>query len=112
MSIDKIVSNAAANVYQAQSAAAGAAQSSAKVHATLAELLVAADEQNAAVVAHDRDRLESVTRQQERLSARLARAESRRIELLAGEPLAAKLVALPPTAAVRTRMLGESIATQ
>ena len=35
MSIDKIASNAAANVYQAQSAAAGsagAAQSSAKVH--------------------------------------------------------------------------------
>src|SRR6266700_5283587 len=82
------------------------------LHATLAELLVAADEQHAAVVAHDRDRLESVTRQQERLSARLARAESRRIELLAGEPLAAKLVALPPPAAVRTRMLGESIATQ
>ena len=48
------------------------------VHTALAELLVAADEQHAAVVAHDRDRLEGVTRQQERLSARLARAESRR----------------------------------
>jgi negative regulator of flagellin synthesis FlgM len=32
MSIDKIVSNAAANVYQSQSAAAGAAQPSARVH--------------------------------------------------------------------------------
>src|ERR687886_723289 len=46
------------------------------VHATLADLLVAADEQYAAVVARDHARLESVTRQQERLSARLARADS------------------------------------
>jgi len=45
------------------------------VQATLSELLVAADEQYVAVVAHDRERIESVTRQQERLAARLARAE-------------------------------------
>jgi flagellar biosynthesis/type III secretory pathway chaperone len=82
------------------------------VHTTLAELLVAADEQHAAVVARDRDRLESVTRQQERLSARLARAESRRIELLAGESLAAKLASLPPTAAARAKTVGNSITTQ
>jgi flagellar biosynthesis/type III secretory pathway chaperone len=57
------------------------------VHTTLQDLLVAADEQYAAVVARDHTRLESVTRQQERLSARLAQAEARRIELLAGRPL-------------------------
>ena len=49
------------------------------VHATLADLLVAADEQHAAVVDHDRDRLENVTRQQEQLSVRLARAEAKRL---------------------------------
>ena len=58
------------------------------VQATLADLLVAADEQYAAVVARDHQRLEAVTRQQERLSARLARAEARRLEVLAGVPLA------------------------
>jgi flagellar biosynthesis/type III secretory pathway chaperone len=52
------------------------------VLATLQDLLVAADEQYAALVARDLERLESVTRQQERLSARLARAESQRIEIL------------------------------
>jgi hypothetical protein len=52
------------------------------VHTTLGELLVAADEQYAAVAADDRTRIDSVTRQQERLSARLARAEARRQELI------------------------------
>jgi flagellar biosynthesis/type III secretory pathway chaperone len=52
------------------------------VHATLDELLVAADQQHEAVVAQDREAIESVTRQQERLSVRLARAEARRIELV------------------------------
>lgn len=52
------------------------------VHATLAQLLLAADEQYAAVAADDRQRIDSVTRQQERLSARLARAEAQRIALL------------------------------
>jgi flagellar biosynthesis/type III secretory pathway chaperone len=52
------------------------------VHTTLGQLLVAADEQYAAVAADDRTRIDSVTRQQERLSARLARAEARRQELL------------------------------
>jgi flagellar biosynthesis/type III secretory pathway chaperone len=65
------------------------------VHATLADLLVAADEQHAAVVERDRDRLESVTRQQERLSARLARAEATRLKLLGGVPLADAVTALP-----------------
>jgi FlgN protein len=65
------------------------------VHATLADLLVAADEQHAAVVDHDRDRLESVTRQQEHLSARLARAEAKRLEVLGGVPLVEAISALP-----------------
>jgi flagellar biosynthesis/type III secretory pathway chaperone len=65
------------------------------VHATLAELLVAADEQHAAVVEHDRDRLESVTRQQEHLSARLARAEAKRLEVLGGVPLLQAVSGLP-----------------
>lgn len=52
------------------------------VQATLVQLLVVADEQYAAVAANDRERLESVTRQQERLSAQLARAEAHRIQLL------------------------------
>jgi flagellar biosynthesis/type III secretory pathway chaperone len=65
------------------------------VHATLADLLVAADEQHAAVVEHDRDRLETVTRQQEHLSARLARAEAKRLEVLGGVPLAEAVTALP-----------------
>lgn len=57
------------------------------VQSTLAELLLAADEQYAAVVARDHERLEAVTRQQERLAARLARAEARRMEVLGGVPL-------------------------
>jgi flagellar biosynthesis/type III secretory pathway chaperone len=65
------------------------------VHATLADLLVAADEQHTAVVARDRDLLESVTRQQERLSARLAQAEARRIQLTGGKPLSAAVETLP-----------------
>src|ERR1700704_3546827 len=65
------------------------------VHATLADLLVAADEQHAAVVERDRERLESVTRQQERLSARLVRAEAKRLEVLGGVPLAEAVTALP-----------------
>jgi len=58
------------------------------VYATLGELLVAADEQYSAVVSRDRDRIESVTRLQERLTARLARAEARRMAALAGASLA------------------------
>jgi flagellar biosynthesis/type III secretory pathway chaperone len=65
------------------------------VHATLADLLVAADEQHAAVVEHDRDRLENVTRQQEHLSSRLARAEAKRLDALSGVPLAEAVAALP-----------------
>ena len=80
------------------------------VRATLADLLVAADEQYAAVVARDHERLESVTRQQERLSARLARAEARRLELLAGTPLIAAVSALPAPAAARADAVRHSIA--
>ena len=58
-----------------------------EVHATLAELLVAADEQYSAVATGDRERLETVTRKQERLSARLARAEQRRLDILGSRTL-------------------------
>ena len=80
------------------------------VHATLADLLVAADQQYAAVVARDHERLESVTRQQERLSARLARAEARRLELLAGTHLIEAVSALPASAAARADAVRHSIA--
>jgi flagellar biosynthesis/type III secretory pathway chaperone len=77
----------------------------ADVHATLADLLVAADEQYAAVVERDRDRLETVTRQQERLSARLSHAEARRVQILDGRPLADMATAEP-----RLQALSASIA--
>lgn len=57
------------------------------VNGTLIELLAAADEQYAAVVERDRARLEGVTRQQERLAARLERAERKRAAALDGHPL-------------------------
>jgi flagellar biosynthesis/type III secretory pathway chaperone len=81
------------------------------VHATLADLLVAADEQYAAVVARDHERLEGVTRQQERLSARLARAEARRLQLLVGRPLSARLQELPEQQVVRLEAVHRSIAS-
>src|SRR5438105_5155595 len=77
----------------------------ADVQATLSELLVAADEQYAAAVAHDRERIERVTRQQERLAARLARAEASRQMLLDGQPLAAAT-----SSSLRARELHASIA--
>jgi flagellar biosynthesis/type III secretory pathway chaperone len=80
------------------------------VRTALVELLVAADEQHAALVARDRDRLESVTRQQERLSARLARAEAKRLELLGGRPLTAALSELSAATAGRIRAMTTSIA--
>ncbi len=76
------------------------------VHATLAELLVAADEQYAAVAARDHERLESVTRQQERLGARLARAEATRRSVLNGETLDVAVARSP-----RTQQLHISIAS-
>ena len=57
------------------------------VQTTLADLLAAADQQHQAVAAGDRERLESVTRRQERLSAQLQRAERQRLSLLDGRPL-------------------------
>lgn len=81
-----------------------------EVHATLADLLVVADQQYAAVVADNRAQLESVTRQQEGLSARLARAEARRIELTNGEPVSSVLAAVPPRSARRLEAKVASIA--
>ena len=80
------------------------------VQSTLAELLVAADEQYAAVVAHDHQRLEGVTRQQERLSTRLARAEARRLDVLGGSQLVDALGALPEPDAARAESLSRAIA--
>src|SRR5579859_7407093 len=77
------------------------------VDAILADLLVAADEQHAAVVAGDRERLETVTRLQETLSSRLQRAERRRLELLDGQSLA---MALPADEHGRLTSLSQSIA--
>jgi FlgN protein len=70
------------------------------VDTTLAALLVVADEQYAAVAANDRDRIDKVSRQQEHLSIRLARAEARRMDALVGTPLSDASAMLPePTAA-------------
>src|SRR5579859_5310934 len=81
------------------------------VHATLAQLLSAADEQYEAVVARDRDRIESVTRQQERLSAQLARAEARRMELLGGAPLSEVISELQAPERQRVAVLRDGIAS-
>ena len=80
------------------------------VRAALADLLVAADEQYAAIAARDHHRLENVTRQQERLSGQLARAEARRIELLAGTPITEAVATLPPIQAARAEALRQGIA--
>src|SRR5579871_3504143 len=72
-----------------------------EVHATLGEMLVAADKQYAAVVSRDRDRLESVTRLQERLTARLARAEARRLDALQGASLAEAIARTPDALGAR-----------
>jgi flagellar biosynthesis/type III secretory pathway chaperone len=80
------------------------------VHATLSELLAAADEQHAAVVAGDRQRLETVTGLQERLSSRLARAERKRLEQLGGMSLAAALAQKPADEGARLTALGQLIA--
>jgi flagellar biosynthesis/type III secretory pathway chaperone len=82
-----------------------------EVHATLIELLDAAQEQHAAVAAHDLERIERVTRQQERLASRLARAEARRIELLHGAPLAQALSQVSRDEADRIQSLQATIAT-
>ncbi len=80
------------------------------VDAILADLLVAADEQHAAVVAGDRARLERVTAVQEALSSRLERAERKRIEILAGRTLAATFADLPANQARTLGLLSRSIA--
>src|SRR5579864_5498661 len=82
-----------------------------EVRATLDELLLAAEEQYAAVAARDRDRIESVTRQQERLSARLARAERQRLAVLGETSLAELIASLPATDAARLNALRDSIAS-
>jgi flagellar biosynthesis/type III secretory pathway chaperone len=70
------------------------------VNATLTELLAAADEQYVAVVERDRPRLEGVTRQQERLSARLERAERKRLAALDGRPIAEAIASEPELASL------------
>ncbi|HLZ30204.1 MAG TPA: flagellar export chaperone FlgN [Chloroflexota bacterium] len=80
------------------------------VDAVLADLLVAADEQHAAVVAGDRERLEYVTRLQEGLASRLERFEAKRLSLLAGQSLAAASGEMPAAQAERVGNLSRSIA--
>ncbi|MDQ3810495.1 MAG: flagellar export chaperone FlgN [Chloroflexota bacterium] len=82
------------------------------VHGALTSLVAAADEQYAAVAERDRERMEGVTRQQERISTRLERAERRRREALAGRSLAvaladepARVAALAKTIALAARVL-------
>jgi len=77
------------------------------VHAALTELLAAADAQYEAVVERDRQRLEDVTRQQERLASRLERAERKRQEVLAARSLEVALVA----EAAHVAGLAQNIAT-
>src|SRR5579859_7196978 len=81
-----------------------------EVDATLADVLVAADQQLAAVVAGDRVRLEAVTRLQETLSARLGRAERQRLELLGPDSLATALAGLSADEHSRLTSLSQSIA--
>jgi flagellar biosynthesis/type III secretory pathway chaperone len=82
-----------------------------EVHAILAELIVAADEHYAAVAGQDRERIEQVTREQERLSARLARAERQRQALLGDRSLSETISGLPAVEAARLEALRASIAT-
>ena|SRR5579859_1878451 len=82
-----------------------------EVHATLAELLVAADEQYTAVAAHDREQIERVTRRQEQLSTRLARAERHRLASLDRATLGEAIAALPASDAARVEGLRRSIAS-
>jgi flagellar biosynthesis/type III secretory pathway chaperone len=79
------------------------------VHATLADLLAAADDQHQAVAAGDRERLERVTRRQEQLAARLQRAERQRLSLLNARSLNDVLAGLPANEAARVRELTVSI---
>jgi hypothetical protein len=79
------------------------------VHAILVDVLAAADEQYAAVAAGDRVALEMVTLKQERLAARLARAEAQRSAALAGRALDDLLAALPATDGPRLRRVSDAI---
>jgi flagellar biosynthesis/type III secretory pathway chaperone len=79
------------------------------VQVTLTELLAAADEQHAAIAAGDRAQLESVTRRQERLSARLERAERQRVALLDGRPLPEALSSLAADDAARLSSVVDAI---
>jgi flagellar biosynthesis/type III secretory pathway chaperone len=63
------------------------------------------------VSVRDRERIERVTRQQERLSARLARAESVRLELLSGASLDAAIAKLPVSDVARLESLRDDIAS-
>lgn len=80
------------------------------VHATLGELLLAADEQYATAAAGDWRRLERVTARQERLAAQLERFERQRLELLAGRPLSQAIAGLPGDEAAQAAALNASIA--
>jgi flagellar biosynthesis/type III secretory pathway chaperone len=80
-----------------------------EVRATLIELLAAAAEQHAAVVEHDRDRLEGVTLRQENLSSRLERAERQRLVALDGASIDTAIAVLPSDQSHRAAALNTSI---
>lgn len=81
-----------------------------EVHATVTALLAAAEDQYQAMVAHDRQWMERVTQRQERLAARLARAERKRLEIVGNATLAEAIAALPPAESARANDLKSSIA--
>jgi flagellar biosynthesis/type III secretory pathway chaperone len=79
------------------------------VHATLGELLLAADEQYTAAAAGDHHRLEAITGRQERLAAQLERFERQRLALLAGRPLQQAIAELPRHEAQQASTLNSQI---
>ncbi len=88
----------------------GLREALANVRDVLAELVEAADEQEAAFAAADLVWLERVTHRQEVLTARLERAERRRLEVLPGGSLRTIARALPGSPDAELRDLVQTIA--
>ena len=82
-----------------------------EVHATLAELLSASEEQSTAAASGDRDRLEAVTQRQEQLTAQLRRAEEQRLAISEGRSVREVVATLPPRRARNASALVARIAT-
>ncbi len=83
-----------------------------EVQAVLEEMLAAADEQYAAFEANDLVWLERASRQQDRLTARLERAERQRLQAANGVPLRDLPTLLPePQAAALSELIDAIAAT-